>query len=229
VSVEIRRASDRFVDRSTGRLSHHGFAFGGHYDPDRLSFGPMVCHDDHLLGSGVGFDEHPHEGLEIITWVVSGSLEHRDSTGTSVTLGTGECGLLSAGSGVRHSEIASPDGPARFVQVWLTPATPDREPSYAATPVTAGPGSGLVPVAGTGGALAVDVPGAGFSVARLGAGESVSLPSGERVHVFVTTGALLRFSLAEPLSAGDALLMSGEGAHTVTAAVPTELLVWSFA
>ncbi|THJ06703.1 pirin family protein, partial [Nocardioides sp.] len=153
VSVEIRRASGRFVERSTGRLSHHGFSFGDHYDPDRVSFGPMVCHDDHLLGRGVGFDEHPHQGLEIVTWVVSGSVEHRDSTGASATLGAGECGLLSAGSGVRHSEVASGDGPARFVQVWLSPETPGREPSYASTPVAAEPAAGLVPVAGPGAPL----------------------------------------------------------------------------
>ncbi|WP_168798185.1 pirin family protein, partial [Nocardioides sp.] len=153
MSVEIRRASGRFVERSTGRLSHHGFSFGDHYDPDRVSFGPMVCHDDHLLGRGVGFDEHPHQGLEIVTWVVSGSVEHRDSTGASATLGAGECGLLSAGSGVRHSEVASGDGPARFVQVWLSPETPGREPSYASTPVAAEPAAGLVPVAGPGAPL----------------------------------------------------------------------------
>jgi redox-sensitive bicupin YhaK (pirin superfamily) len=229
VTVEIRRASHRFVDRATGRLSHHGFAFGGHYDPDRLSFGPMVCHDDHVLGGGVGFEEHPHEALEIITWVVSGSVVHTDSLGGSEVLAAGECGVLSAGAGVRHAEVASPDGPARFVQVWLTPATPDREPAYTRTAVTAEPGAGMVRVVGAGGPLGVDVPGAALDVVRLGAGEPVEIPAAARTHVFVTTGALLRFSLAEPMSAGDAILLTGQGAHTVTAAVPTELLVWSFA
>jgi quercetin 2,3-dioxygenase len=229
VTVDIRRASHRFVERETGRQTWHSFSFGGAYDPERLSFGPMVCHDDHLLGSGRGFDEHAHEGLEIVTWVVSGSVAHTDSLGGSVVLGVGECGVLSAGSGVRHTERATGDGPARFVQVWLTPATPDASPAYAKAAVLAEAGAGLVPVVGGAGDLSVDVPAASFSVARLAAGEAVTVAAAARVHLFVATGALLRSSLAEPLAAGDAFVMTDEPAHTVTAAVPTQLLVWSFA
>ena len=229
VSVEIRRGSSRFVERVPGRLSHHGFSFGQHYDPDRVAFGPMVCHDDHLLGRGTGFEEHPHEALEIVTWVVSGTLVHRDATGAAVELGAGECGVLSAGGGVRHSEIASDAAATRFVQVWLTPDTPDAPPAYARTAVAAAPGDGPVRVVGDGGPLVVGVAGAALDVVRLAAGERVTLPAAGRVHAFLTTGALLRSSLAEPLSAGDAFCMTGEPAYEVTAAVPTEMLVWSFA
>ena len=234
--MEIRRSSDRFAERAEGRLSRHGFSFGEHFDPDRLAFGPMVCHDDHLLGPGRGFEEHPHEELEIVTWVVSGALEHRGDTGTAVVLGAGECGVLSAGSGVRHAELAgtgspgSPGGPARFVQVWLRPDSPDLPPAYARTTTTAGPGDGLVRVAGDGG-LALGVAGAALDVARLGAGETLTLPAAPRVHVFLTSGALLRSSLAEPLAAGDALCVTADEAgptsYEITAAVPTEVLVWS--
>ena len=70
------------MERERGRRTQHGFSFGAHYDPDWLSFGPIVCHDDHLLGAGKGFDEHPHSDLEIVTFVVSGSLRHTDSLGT---------------------------------------------------------------------------------------------------------------------------------------------------
>jgi len=230
VSVEIRRGSTRFVERSPGRLSHHAFSFGEHYDPARLSFGPMVCHDDHLLGSGRGFEEHPHSGLEIVTWVVAGSLVHEDSTGTAVELTAGSCGVLSAGSGVRHSELASAGGSARFVQVWLRPDDPSRDPSYDRVPVEgAVPGAGLVPVVGDDGPLGVGVAGASYGVARLGGNESVELPAAGRVHAYLASGALLRSSLAEPLHAGDAFLFTDEPAHTVTAGVPTELHVWTFA
>ena len=75
---------------------------------------------------------------------------------------------------------------------------------------------------------AAPLPGATFAVARLGADQTVTLPTAPRVHVFVARGALTRFSLAEPLHDGDAFLMTDEPAHEVTAAVPTELLVWSF-
>lgn len=231
--MEIRRSSTRFVERGEGRSTWHSFSFGGHYDPERLGFGPIVCHDDHLLGAGRGFEEHPHAGLEIVTWVVAGSVAHTDSLGGSVVLEAGECGVLSAGSGVRHAEVATGDGPARFVQVWLTPASPDAAPGYARAMAGGGhgvaPGARLVPVVGGGGPLSVDVPGASFAVARLGAGDTLTLPAADNAHVFVANGALLRFSLAEPLSAGDTMLLTGEPEHQVTAAVPTELLVWSFA
>lgn len=228
VNAEIRRGTDRFVERAPGRLTHHAFSFGPHLDPDRLSFGPMVCHDDHVLARRTGFEEHPHAALEIVTWVVSGSLEHRDGTGAAAVLRAGECGVLSAGSGVRHSEVAGEDGPARFVQVWLTPDTPDSAPRHAKAAVPAAPGRGLVRAVGAGGPLTVGVAGAALDVARLDAQESLALPAGPLVHVFVATGALLRSSLAEPLSAGDAFALTDAASYTVTAAVPTELLVWSF-
>lgn len=229
MNVEIRRASDRFVDRVAGRLSRHAFSFGPHFDPERLAFGPLVCHDDHVLGPGIGFEEHAHEALEIVTWVVSGSVVHTDATGATATLVAGDCGVLSAGSGVRHSEIAGPEGPVRFVQVWLTPDDPDTAPVHARTSVTAEPGSGLVPVVGGGGPLSVGVAGAVFAVARLDAGETLALPASHQVYGYITTGALLRFSLAEPLSAGDAFSLTDQPSYDVTAAVPTEILVWSFA
>ncbi len=230
MTVEIRRGAARFADRVAGRLTRHSFSFGPHYDPERLSFGPMVCHDDHLLGSGQGFDEHPHSALEIVTWVVSGALAHTDSTGRSVTLTAGECAVHSAGSGIRHAEHATADGPARFVQVWLKPDDPETEPRYDRAAVAGlEPGAGLVPVVGDAGPLSVGTSGASYAVARLGAGETVTLPAAARVHAFVASGALLRSSLAEPLEAGDAFCFTDEPSRDVTAGVPTDLLVWAFA
>lgn len=232
VNVEIRRGADRFTERAEGRLSQHGFSFGSHYHPERLAFGPMVCHDDHLLGRERGFDTHQHADLEIVTWVVSGSVVHTDGEGT-IELPAGSCGVLSAGAGVQHSELASAHGPARFVQVWLTPDVVGRPPAHAHAGPAIAPGAGLVRVVGDGGPLTVGVAGAALDVARLDAGESLVLPPGERVHAFLTTGALLRSSLAEPLAAGDALLLTAQSGETpqsyeLTAAVPTEILVWSF-
>lgn len=227
--MDIRRSSSRFVDQERGRRTQHGLSFGSHYDPAWLSFGPMVCHDEHLLGSGRGFDEHAHADLEIVTTVLSGTLVHADSHGTAVALTAGEVALLSAGSGVRHSEVAAEDGPARFVQVWLRPDETGTAPSYVrGTSRAAEPGVGLVPVAGAGTDLALGVAGASYAVARLGAGESVVLPAAPRLHAYVASGALLRSSLAEPLQAGDAYCFVDEGEHEVTAGVPTELLVWTF-
>jgi redox-sensitive bicupin YhaK (pirin superfamily) len=222
MSAEIRRGTGRFVDRERGRVTYHSFSFGDHYDADRLAFGPMVCHDDHLLGAGRGFDAHAHSGLEIVTWVVSGTLEHtdpRDPERSRVVVVPGSVAHLSAGSGVEHAERATPDGPCRFVQVWLR-GDPDAEPRYDVRPLALDPGR-LVP--------AVTVGGSSFAVARLAAGDTLTLPVAPLLHVFVATGALIRSSLAEPLAAGDAFLLTDPVATEVTAAVPTDLLVWSFA
>lgn len=220
VTVSIRRGSARFVDRAAGRVTHHAFAFGSHYDAEHVSFGPMVCHDDHLLGSGQGFDEHRHADLEIVTWVVAGALEHRDSSGGRTVVEAGSVAVLSAGSGVSHSEHATTDGPARFIQVWLTSESPGTDPAYAVDRPELPPNE-LVRVASPRSDSVL-------SVVRLDGRSSVTLPSAPRVHVFVASGALLRSSLAEPLHPGDAFLMIDEPEHTVAAGVPTELLVWTF-
>lgn len=229
MTVRIRRAAARFTERETGRLTQHTFSFGPAYDPVWSGFGPMVCHDDHLLGAGRGFDEHSHQGVEIVTWVLSGAVRHTDSaTGVETVLEAGSGGVLATASGIRHAEHATDGGPARFVQVWLTPDAPAEQPRHDHTAVPSAPGKGWVPVIGGAGPLTVGVAGAAYAVARLDAGEQVTLPATERVHAFVATGALQRSSLAEPLQAGDGFFLTGEPEVTVTAGVPTELLVWSF-
>ena len=220
MAVEIRRGTARFTEREMGRATRHAFSFGADYDPAWVSFGPMICHDEHLLGNGRGFETHRHADVDIVTWVVSGALTHQDSTGGSHTLVPGEVGHLHAGSGVEHSEIAAAPQ-TRFVQVWLRagdrgPGAGD-EPAYVVRAVGAGT---LVP--------AVEVGGATLWVSRLAAGESVTLPAAALLHVYVATGALLRNSLAEPMAAGDAMLLTGEtGPLEVAAAVASDLLIWA--
>jgi redox-sensitive bicupin YhaK (pirin superfamily) len=218
VSVEIRRGTDRYLTRGEGYFTRHSFSFGGHYDPDNTRFGPLVCHDDHRLAAGRGFDEHPHADLEIVTWVLSGSLHHTDSVGHTGVVEPGSVQVLSAGSGVTHAEIAGPEGPARFVQAWLATDAPGAAPSYSITSVDLRSG-GLT--------VAARVGDATFRVARLSAGETVVLPEDRLQHVFVAGGALARSSMAEPLSDGDAFRVTDRPGLEVTAAVPTELLVWS--
>jgi redox-sensitive bicupin YhaK (pirin superfamily) len=205
------------VERLAGRLTAHGFSFGSTYDPDHVRFGPMVCHDDHLLRAGEGFPPHDHAGLVIVTWVLSGALAHTGPSGAA-RVEPGQVAVLRTGDGVTHSEVA--DAPqTRFVQVWLTASAPE-EPSYAVATPPLETGA-LVEVA-------EPLPGAVFSVARLDGGQTLEVPSAPLTHVFVGRGALLRSSLAEPLQDGDAFLFTDEPAHEVTAGVPTELLVWSF-
>jgi quercetin 2,3-dioxygenase len=215
VTVEIRRGTARFTEREVGRATRHAFSFGAVYDPEHVGFGPMICHDEHLLGDGRGFETHRHAGLEIVSWVVSGALEHRDSAGGTHTLRPGEVGHLHAGDGVEHSEIAvAPQ--TRFVQVWLTGGEAGG-PAYDVRAVTPGPLTEALQVAGS-----------TLWVSNLPAGGSVTLPQAPLLHVYVASGGLLRNSLAEPLAAGDAILARDEpGPMLVTAAVDTQLLIWS--
>jgi redox-sensitive bicupin YhaK (pirin superfamily) len=210
MSVEIRRGTDRFVDRAQGRRTLHAFSFGPHYDPDHVSFGPMVCHDDHLLGEGLGFDDHSHSDLVIVSFVLSGAVRHTDTTGATTLLTPGDVGVLRTGRTVVHSELAAAPQ-TRFVQVWLVDPAPGGESSYEVTTSPATP-----------------IPGATLQRVTLGSGETFTSPVAPRVHVYVARGALLRSSLAEPLHDGDAFLFTDEPAHELVSGADTELLVWTF-
>jgi quercetin 2,3-dioxygenase len=236
VTVVVRRALARFLTRESGRQTRHSFSFGSFYDPDRVSFGPLVALNDDLLGRHSGYPEHAHSDLVIVTWVVTGCLEHGDATGTT-RQASGQLAVTATGDGMVHSERAAGEV-TRFVQMWLTPDAPGgsarREVS---TPDLTGPG--WVTVAGDG-ALELGIAGARLQVADLEAGETVALPGSPRAYVFVVSGALIRSSLAEPLATGDAFEITDDTAGqpdaagragrdlTVTAAVPTQLLAWSF-
>ncbi|PVG84227.1 quercetin 2,3-dioxygenase [Nocardioides gansuensis] len=228
--------SGRFTTKTGDRVTRHSFSFGEHYDPANLGFGPMVCHNDDLLAAGGGYPDHPHTDLEIVTWVLSGALVHTDSSGTTRVVAPGQVQVLSAGSGVRHSELADmAAGPTRFVQVWVRPDEPGGAPAYYLDD-TELPAGALVPVAGAGG-LPIRTAAATLHVARLAPGDEVALPDAPLVHVFAATGAVELpggssgvgwSSEVETLRAGDAARLTDEPELPIRATEPTELLVWSF-
>ena len=111
--------------------SRHTFSFGHFMDPERMGFRSLrVINDDRVIG-GAGFGAHPHDNMEIISIVLEGVLEHRDSTGTHGIIRSGEVQKMSAGSGVTHSEFnASNDDPVHFLQIWIVPDTRGVDPSY---------------------------------------------------------------------------------------------------
>src|SRR4051794_10540624 len=111
--------------------SWHSFSFADHYDPQNTHFGLLLVHNDDTVAPGMGFGQHSHRDMEIVTWVLSGSLEHRDSIGTSDTIYPGLAQRMSAGSGIRHSEQnASRTESVHFLQMWIPPDTPGIDPSY---------------------------------------------------------------------------------------------------
>jgi redox-sensitive bicupin YhaK (pirin superfamily) len=211
------------LTRETGRQTRHSFSFGSSYDPDRVSFGPLFALNDDVLAAGTGYDVHEHADVVLVTWVVSGALAHEDARGRSVQR-PGELAVTRAGTGIMHSERAA-DSATRFVQSWLRPDEVGGEPSRSMSTPDLGSGD-LVVVADE---VGLGVAGAAYRIGELPAGATVTVPVAPMRYVFVATGALTRSSLAEPLAAGDAFEITGDHEVDLTVAVPTQLLVWSFA
>ena len=103
-SVDIRRANDRGTSTTDWLDSKHSFSFGDYYDPSNTHHGLLLVNNDDVVAPGTGFDTHPHRDMEIVTWVLQGSLEHRDSMGNAGVIYPGLAQRMSAGTGVLHSE-----------------------------------------------------------------------------------------------------------------------------
>jgi redox-sensitive bicupin YhaK (pirin superfamily) len=194
--ITVRRAADRGTTDFGWLDSRHTFSFGRYVDRDWVSFGPLrVINDDRIAGGG-GFGTHPHDNMEIISYVVSGGLAHKDSTGTASTIPAGGMQRMTAGTGVTHSEFnPSKAEPARFLQIWIVPAERDLEPSYEErTDVYAGRTGALVPLVtpdGRDGSMRIHQD-ASILGARLGAGDAVAHTPGDarRTWVQVVKGDL---------------------------------------
>jgi redox-sensitive bicupin YhaK (pirin superfamily) len=239
--VEVRRGGDRFVTDVEGRVTRHSFSFDRHYDPDNVAMGFLVCHNDDLVLPGHGYPEHPHRDLEIVTWVLEGSLAHEDTVGHRGEVVPGLVQRLSAGSGVRHAELNAGKEPVHFVQMWVLPEEPGLPPSYEQRDVGAATGAGAWVTLASGMARHTDITAvrlgnsrAALHVVRLLPGASVHLPEGELMHLFVARGRVELERLGQ-LDTGDAARLHGTGGQRVTgvsppsAGVAAEVLLWEMA
>lgn len=231
--IEVRRAADRFRTVADGRDTRHSLSFGPHYDPANLRFGSLVCHNDDRVLPGHGYPDHPHTDLEIVTWVLSGSLRHEDSRGNAGVVTPGRAQAMSAGSGVVHAEtVDRASGPTRFIQTWVLPDEPGLTPSYSSGEVTVA--ETWTPVASGAGhdaAARIGAAGATFWAATPPLGAVLTVPEVPSAHLFVAEGQVdLTPERGKPvhLAASDAVRLREETA-LLTVTEPAHLLLWTFA
>jgi redox-sensitive bicupin YhaK (pirin superfamily) len=234
MTIAVQRASERFHTDIDWLDSKHSFNFGSHYRDGDGGHGLLLVNNDDKVAAGGGFGTHGHRDMEIVTWVLSGTLEHHDSEGNKGVLYPGLAQRMSAGRGIRHSEMnASDTEPVHFVQMWVLPDTPGVDPGYEQRDVNEALATGqLVPIAsgkGHEGAVSLHQRDAVLWGARVPASETVDLPTDEHVHLFVALGD---GSLTDntSLATGDSARVTGKQPLQFTAGSEgAELLVWATA
>jgi redox-sensitive bicupin YhaK (pirin superfamily) len=208
--------------------SKHSFSFGNYYDQKWMSFGPLRVINDDYIGGGGGFDPHPHQDMEIISYVTEGGLAHRDSMGHSSVVTAGRTQRMSAGRGVIHSEHnASKDAPVHLYQIWIQPDQRGIAPEYEELDVAAAPvldGWRLIasPNAEEG-AMTIHQD-ARFLIGVVAAGQALPLlvPEGKRAWVHVADGEVE--IAGETLAEGDAAIIEEAGSYAFSTNVSAELL-----
>jgi redox-sensitive bicupin YhaK (pirin superfamily) len=239
--VDVRRASDRFATRISWLDSKHSFSFGHHWDPSNTHHGLLLVSNDDVVQPGSGFETHPHRDMEIVTWVLQGSLVHQDSEGNTGVIYPGLAQRMSAGTGILHSEKndswriddgAVHDEPVRFIQMWVVPDQSGIVPGYQQQEVADDAlRSGLVTVASGmhehagDAAIRIQNRHAALHAARLAPGDAVEVPDAPFVHLFVARGAV-DLEGAGPLAEGDAVRLTGAGARRLSSSTDAEVLVW---
>ena len=220
--------------------SKHSFSFSRHHDPANTHHGLLLVNNDDIVKPGSGFETHPHRDMEIVTWVLQGSLVHQDSEGHTGVIYPGLAQRMSAGTGILHSEKndswrlagEAHTNPVHFVQMWVVPDETGISPGYEQLEIDhellAG---GLVAVASGmpehDGAAAIRIKNryAALHAARLETGQGVTLPDAPFLHLFVPRGAVTLEGTGS-LGTGDAVRFTATGGQRVTATEPAEILAW---
>ncbi|HMK62064.1 MAG TPA: pirin family protein [Acidimicrobiales bacterium] len=239
--IDIRTAGTRFATRTGWLDSRHSFSFSHHWDPHNTHHGLLLVNNDDTVAPDTGFETHPHRDMEIVTWVLSGSLVHQDSKGNHGVIYPGLAQRMSAGTGIYHSEKndswrgfggGEHDTPVHFVQMWVVPDQRGVEPGYEQAEIGDEQLRGvLLPVASGMSqhsgepAIRIRQHQAALHAARLDPGQAVVVPDAPYVHLFVARGTA-DLEAAGVLGAGDAVRLTATGGRRLEALEPAEVLVW---
>jgi redox-sensitive bicupin YhaK (pirin superfamily) len=227
---QIRRSSERGTADHGWLKSYHSFSFADYFDSAHMEFGPLRVINEDRVAAGAGFGTHSHRDMEIISYVLSGELSHKDSLGNGSVLRPGDVQRMSAGTGVKHSEFnASTVDPVHFLQIWIVPNQRGLPPSYEEKHFSAADKRGRL-------RLVASPDGEAGSVrihqdARVYAGlfdddesASVTLATGRRSYIHLALGQIRANDTI--LSAGDALMLDGTQTLTLNRGMGAEVLVF---
>lgn len=228
--ITLRKSGERGFADHDWLKSFHSFSFAGYHDPSHMGFGPLrVINEDRVL-AGSGFGKHPHRDMEIISYVLSGELEHKDSMGNGSVIRPGDVQRMSAGTGVFHSEYnPSARDLVHFLQIWIEPSDlglpPDYEQKHFEVSARRGKLCLIASPDGRDGSVTIRQD-ARLYAALLENDETVShtIDSGRRAYLHVARGAVV--ANGQSLGAGDALKISGESAVRIERGVGAEVLLF---
>ena len=240
-TVDVRRSEERFKTRLGWLDSKHSFSFSNHWDPRNTHHGLLLVNNDDIVTPGAGFETHPHRDMEIVTWVLQGSLVHQDSQGNTGVIYPGLAQRMSAGTGILHSEKNDAwrqgvgdvhNEPVRFIQMWVVPDEARIQPGYEQLEIADEVlRSGLVPVASGMdehvGEAAIRIKNryATLHAARMQPADAVTVPDAPYTHLFVAHGTV-ELEGAGVLDEGDAVRLTGVGGQRLTAVDDVEVLIW---
>jgi quercetin 2,3-dioxygenase len=225
----IRRANERGHAEHGWLDTYHTFSFADYYDPNWMGFRSLRVINDDLVMPAMGFGTHPHRDMEIITYVLSGALEHKDSMGNGRIIRPGEVQYMAAGTGIQHSEFnPSRDEAVHLLQIWIVPERKGLKPCYAEKSLanaSTGRFNLVVSKAGREGSLAINQD-ADLYVAKLEAGDGAShaLKPARHAWVHVAEGEVKLNG--DALKAGDAVAFSEESRVQLVAAKPSQVLLF---
>ena len=228
--LQIRKSEDRGAANFGWLDSRHSFSFGHYYDPKHVGFGPLLVINEDKVAPGQGFGTHGHRDMEIISYVLSGALEHKDSMGNGSVLRYGDVQRMTAGTGVRHSEYNHSDREGvHFLQIWIQPSQAGIEPGYEEKHFTPESKAGVLRLVasphGRDGSVLVHQD-AYIYASILDGGQDVVHPlaAGRQAYVHVIRGSLTVNGTA--LRGGDAAKVTGEEAVTLAGADKAEVLLF---